>query len=40
MKISQNNTNLWLTYEQNINIRHIISITNTGDPGKIKWESR
>ena len=43
IKISQNNTNYRLTYEQNItniNIKHIILITNTGDPGEVKWEGR
>lgn len=42
-KISQNNTNYRLTYEQNItniNIKHIIPITNTGDLGEVKWEGR
>lgn len=43
IKISQNNTNYRLNYEQNItniNIKHIIPVTSTGDPGEVKREGR
>lgn len=36
-KISQNNTNYRLTYEQNIKVKQIIPFANTGDPGNVKW---